>query len=153
MSFNLVELEKKITDRLSAAPLASQIQSAYNTVAPSDTVLGPGNLPLIVFQLASAEESGAWADGSAESTVEATYDVAVIDSRENGFDNLMTAFGSVYGDAQENGLSPTYGLHLWEVTGMTGIANCRLQADGMRTEHDSDNLVYIRSFRVFATEA
>jgi len=153
MSFNLVELEKKIRDRLNAGSLATESQGAHNTVAPGDTVLGDGQKPVVVFFLISGTFSHAWAAASAESTAEALYEVAVYDARENGLVNLETVYGLVFGDAKENGLSPTYGLHMWQVTGMSGVENCRLEAVDFGTRHDPENLCYWQTFRVHATEA
>jgi hypothetical protein len=152
MSFNLVALEKKIRDRLNAGDLASASQGAHNTVAPGDTQLGDGQLPVVVVYLISGTYSHAWSS-TAESTAEALYEVAVYDARENGLVNLEAVYGLIFGDAKENGLTPTYGLHMWEVTGMTGVENCRLEAADFGTRHDPENLCYWQTFRVFATEA
>lgn len=150
MSFNLVTLEKAIRDRLTAG-LAGVIQgSAHNTVAPDTARLEQGVRPLVVFTLVS----GSYADSTFETNVaSAVYQVAVMDHRANGMENLTAVFGRVYGDSAENGLSPTYGLHKWQVTGAAGIEKCRFEAGNFRTQHDAESLVYIQEFSVIVSEA
>lgn len=146
---NIVEIEKKIRDRLSAAPLAAATQGAFNTIVDGDASVAFGSKPLIVFTLVSGTYS---VSTFAENMGEAVYQVSVFDHRSNGLVNLMDVVSKVFGDSG-GGLSPTYGLDRWKITGMTHNTDCRMEAVDFGTQHTEAELHYWQTFRVIAQEA
>lgn len=150
MSFNLVTLEKAIADRLTVSLIGDIQGAAHNTLAPDTAELAQGSKPLVVFTLVS----GTYEDTTFSTNVAtAVYQVSVYDHRANGLVNLSAVYGKVYGNSEGTDNTPTVGLHRWKITGITDIADCRVEAVNFGTQHDAETLHYWQTFRVYAAEA
>ena len=149
MSFNLIEIESKIGDRLNASPIVPAAQSAWNTVAPPTTQVADGSTPLIIYNLVSAVAS----DACDQNGMSCVYDVHVYDHINNGPPPVTDVYGKVYGDSGGTDNNPTYGLHRWKITGMTDTADCFVELLSVRTQHEPDILHYVLTFSIEATEA
>lgn len=149
MSFNLIEIESKIADRINASPIVPAAQGAWNTVAPPTIQVADGSTPLIIYNLVSAVAS----DTFVENSLSCVYDVHVYDHIINGLPNLIDVYGKVYGDSEGTDNNPTYGLHRWKITGMTDTADSFVECLSIRTQHEPDILHYVLSFSIEATEA
>lgn len=147
---NIVEIEKKIRDRLSAAPLAAATQGAFNTIVDGDASVVVGSKPLIVFTLVSGTYQ---VSTFAENMGEAVFQVSVYDHRANGLVNLMDVVSKVFGDSKGTDNTPTHGLNRWLITGMTYNEDCRMEAVDFGTQHTDEELHYWQTFRVTAQEA
>lgn len=148
MSFNLIEIESKIADRLNASPIVPAAQGAWNTVAPPTIQVADGSTPLIIYNLVSAVASDTFVDNS----LSCVYDVHVYDHIINGLPNLTDVYGKVYGDSKGTDNNPTYGLHRWLITGMTNTVDCRVVFLNVRTQHEPDILHYVLTFSIEVAE-
>lgn len=145
---NIVEIDKKIVDRLSAAPLAAATQGAFNTIADGDAAVAPGSRPLIIV----THVSGVGGDTFDTNIGESVYQVSVFDHRANGMVNIADVVSKVFGNSYGTDNAPTYGLHRWKMTGMTYNADCMLARDQFGTQHTADELHYWQTFKVTAQE-
>ena len=121
MSFNAFAADAAIRDRLSAAPLAAATQGAWNTVAPEDTIIEVGSLPIIIITTETMTSSNSYQTNM----VDLIYRVNVFDhvNGASGDANAKAVLAQVYGDSGGTDNAPTYGLARWTITGVAGMAD------------------------------
>lgn len=150
MSFNPFAPEGPMRARLlTHVALTTAVQGVYNTVAPDDISLGRGKMPVVVITHVSTPFN----DSFQYNAVTATYQVSVYDSKLNGDDAAKTIVGYVIGNSEGTDNAPTYGLHRWQMTGVTDTAASLMRGLECRSLHDGDTLHYAITFEVEIQEA
>jgi len=155
MSFNPFAPEGAIITRLkSHVALVTATQGIFNTVAVdgdgSDITIGPGKQPFVVL----THVSGTFGNTTFGTNIASSlYQVSVFDHKNNGDDAAKTVAGYVFGDSKGTDNNPTYGLHRWTISGVTGMADSMMTADSYGAPHTDKALHYWMTFSIENVEA
>jgi len=155
MSFNPWAPEGAIITRLkSHVALVSATQGIFNTVAidgdGTEISIGAGLQPFVVM----THVSGTFSNTTFRTNIASSlYQVSVFDSPMNGDDAAKTVAGYVFGDSEGTDNNPTFGLHRWQISGVTDMANATMVAESYGTLHTADALHYWMTFSIENVEA
>lgn len=150
MSFNPFAPEGAINNRLqSDVTLLAAVQGIYNTAIPDDLSIRNTLKPIVVV----THLSGSFDDTFVNNMVSHEYQVSVFDSRNNGVVPAQTVLARIIGNSRGTDNNPTYGLHRWQVSSVSGMENARMRGRQVGAPHDAEAYHYWVTFAIEVQEA